>query len=315
MRSTILPKGDHTPALFSLTEVGWKERIKRPGRRLIYPVLNRLASPGIARAYASDEFRPNLWLRGQRGSDYERQRRRVNRYFSLRGARLLIAGCGTGGDIASWLTMDPKEIVGVDWFNYQRAWDMWQARFSGEGYGERVRFAQGDLVGLSEMQDASFDVIGSDAVFEHLRDLPRVLREFRRVLRPGGVLYATFGPLWYSWGGDHVSGYESIKSGYNHLLLSQEDYRQYLNGLGSFGHSEHDGRTWIEHQLFSYLKPTEYLHCIEEAGFEREFVSAIVDPRGEECMRDSALRGKLLAAHREIDLLTCAMTIIYRRPR
>ena len=46
-----------------------------------------------------------------------------------------------------------------------------------------------------------------------------------------GFLYSTFGPLWYSWGGDHVSGVNDINNGYNHLLMNDREYKNYLSSF------------------------------------------------------------------------------------
>jgi SAM-dependent methyltransferase len=42
-----------------------------------------------------------------------------------------------------------------------------------------------------------FDAILSFDVFEHVQDLEQVLAECRRVLRPGGRLFAVFPPYWH----------------------------------------------------------------------------------------------------------------------
>lgn len=48
--------------------------------------------------------------------------------------------------------------------------------------------------------DASFDVVFSSNVLEHIRDLPAMLTETRRVLRPGGyALHAMPSPAWRFW--------------------------------------------------------------------------------------------------------------------
>ncbi len=310
----VLPEGDFTPAAYSLPSAeryGW---LKRPVRRFVYPILNAAVHPWLATRHASPEFRPDLWLWGQRGNDYERHRRRVSRLFPLKGARLLVAGCGTGRDLESWVAMGPSQVSAVDWFRHDRAWSLWQDRFLLSAPRTAIQFMQGDLAHMTSIADASCDVVGSDAVFEHLRDLPSVLKEFRRVLRPGGLVYATFGPLWYGWGGDHVSGHDRVESGFNHLVLSRDDWLQYVDAAQTGDHSEHDGRTWIRHDLFSRLRPTEYLECLAHAGFQREFVSAIIDPRALRALQFSPdLRSTLLRSHRLHDLLVCGMTVIARR--
>ena len=216
----------------------------------------------------------------------------------------------------SWLEYEPKSVFGVDYFNYERAWAAMRHSALRRYPRSKLAFRQTDLVRMQEIPDGSQDIIGSDAVFEHLRYLPAVLHEFHRVLKPGGVLYATFGPLWYTWGGDHISGYDGILSGYNHLLLDPASYHAYLDRVGVRKHSEHDGRTWAEHGLFSYMRPMEYLAVLKDAGFERQLVGAIIEPRAVDCLRQLAdVRERLLADNSKLDLIITGMTIVYRKPQ
>lgn len=310
----MLPTGDHTPPDYELPLTAWSEQLKKPLRRLVYPAWNALIDPYLAMCFAEDGFRPDLWLWGQRGNDYERQRRRVNHFKPLAGSDVLVAGCGTGRDVDSWVAMNPRRVSGLDWFSYDKAWGMWRERFAQVAPEVEVRFGQADLSSLDGIPEASFDVVGSDAVFEHLRDLPSVLGQFHRILRPGGVLYATFGPLWHAWGGDHVSGYDALESGFNHLLLDHEAWQEYLDGIGERAHSEHDGRTWIEHDLFSRLRPVEYLDRLHAAGFKRRFVGAIIDPRVVAFLKQHPEKAQcLLARHSVLDLVVSGMTVIFQR--
>lgn len=308
-----LPIGDFTPSNYNLPDYKNGEVVKRIVRRFFYPIYNFVTTFFLAKKYQTNFFIPNLWLFGQRGNDYERHRRRVSKFISLKNKKILIAGCGKGKDIESWTAYSPKIIIGVDWFCYTRAWDLWRRYLNAVAPLTSIKFIQSDLANISNVEDNYIDVIGSDAVFEHLNNLQDTLKEFYRILVPGGVLYATFGPLWNSFGGDHVSGYDSILSGYNHLIMPPDEYDQYLNNMGDYTHSEDDGRTWIKHALFSRLKPTEYLTLIEAAGFKRLFVSAIIDPRAVECIGDSKFDRARLSHLDDLDLLVSGMTIIYRK--
>jgi len=306
---------DKTPIDFSINEnFGLIECLKRPIRKYFYPLLNAISSIYLKNKYKRLNFKADLFLYGQRGNDYIRQRNRVNNIKKLNNASVLIAGCGTGKDVFSWINMSPKQIVAVDLFNYKKAWDFWINHYIKLGYKKtNVKFCQGELNNLSFISDKSIDVIGSDAVFEHIKDLNSILIEFHRILKSGGILYATFGPLWFSWGGDHVSGYDSINSGYNHLILDNYNYNKYLDGLGDFNHSEDDGRTWIKNKLFSYLKPQQYLDFLESNGFTKVFTSVIIDKRAEYCLNNNdELSSKLLSNFDEIDLLISGMTIVYK---
>lgn len=94
-------------------------------------------------------------------------------------ARVLDAGCGTGGFIR-WLRSARPEwtVAGVDLEPHAVGW----AR---ERTGAEV--AQGSLTALP-FADGSFDAVSTGDVLYHIDD-PRVaVREMARVLRPGGVL-------------------------------------------------------------------------------------------------------------------------------
>lgn len=101
------------------------------------------------------------------------------------GMRLLDIGCGPGAitlDLAQ--VVAPGEVVGIDLAPEQieRA----QA-LAHERKITNVRFEQGDAYTLP-FPDASFDAVFAHTVLMHLRDPLAALREFRRVLLPGGIV-------------------------------------------------------------------------------------------------------------------------------
>ena len=61
--------------------------------------------------------------------------------------------------------------------------------------------------------------------------------------------------------------------------MAGDEYMSYLEGMGKFEHHDGDGRTWIYNDLFSYLKPTEYLSKIEKYGFVKLYASVILEER------------------------------------
>ena len=86
--------------------------------------------------------------------------------------------------------------------------------------------------------DDSFDVIASLSVFEHVFALQEVLDECHRVLMPGGVLLAEFGPiwsscwghhLWFYYGGEIVDWRNHPLPPYAHLLMERAELESWCN--------------------------------------------------------------------------------------
>jgi arsenite methyltransferase len=72
--------------------------------------------------------------------------------------------------------------------------DHCQAAASAEGLLERCRFALAPADRLTVMADASVDVVTTRSVLIYVKDKARAMREFYRVLRPGGRL-SLFEPI------------------------------------------------------------------------------------------------------------------------
>ena len=108
------------------------------------------------------------------------------------GAVVLDCGCGPGT-----VTLDIAErigdgtVVGVDMSESQVRIGM---RRAAQRALRNVSFRQGDAYALP-FADASFDVVFSHALLEHLSDPGKAVREFRRVLKPEGTL-AVCTPDW-----------------------------------------------------------------------------------------------------------------------
>lgn len=81
--------------------------------------------------------------------------------------------------------------------------------------------------------DESFDAILSIATFEHVLDLDRALEEMYRVLRPGGILFTRFGPIWSCAVGHHI-----------HMNIDEETYfrfwKEECNPIPNYYHLLYD---------------------------------------------------------------------------
>jgi ubiquinone/menaquinone biosynthesis C-methylase UbiE len=99
--------------------------------------------------------------------------------------RLLDAGCGTGSITLGLAPGDGSgEAIGTDISPDAVA----SASATASSLGRRdLCFVTGDVTALP-FADESFDAVFCSAVLQHLPDPLGALREFRRVLRPGGVI-------------------------------------------------------------------------------------------------------------------------------
>jgi SAM-dependent methyltransferase len=117
---------------------------------------------------------------------------------ALEGRRVLDAGCGPGL-YAEELLNRGAQVVAVD-----GSWPM--VELARERIGARARVLQANLAEPLPFADAEFDVVLCALVIHHLPDRAATLREFFRVLRPGGhVVLSTQHPTadWMRKGGSY----------------------------------------------------------------------------------------------------------------
>jgi SAM-dependent methyltransferase len=101
------------------------------------------------------------------------------------GARLLDAGCGSGQFAISFASRGAR-VTGVDFSPAMIA----RARDNAAAHGATVEWRIGDVTRLSEPL-AVYDAVQARVLLQFVPDVPAVLREFRRVLKPGGRLLAS----------------------------------------------------------------------------------------------------------------------------
>jgi SAM-dependent methyltransferase len=102
--------------------------------------------------------------------------------------RIVDVGCGTGATLGT--LAEYGEVIGIDRSPYA----LHYCRERGHH-----RLARGDAAALP-LADESVDVVTALDLLEHIGDDARAVREFVRVLRPGGLLIATVpaGPMLWS---------------------------------------------------------------------------------------------------------------------
>jgi len=135
-------------------------------------------------------LRRRYWDYRARGWQRRMRTRRRKRYVAERAdwlaehapsGAVLDLGCGTGS-YAKALVRRGFEVTGVDFS------DAMLKRARTEVPSARAAFVAADINDRLPFPGATFDAVLSVLSFDHVADARAVLREVRRVLKPGGVL-------------------------------------------------------------------------------------------------------------------------------
>jgi 2-polyprenyl-3-methyl-5-hydroxy-6-metoxy-1,4-benzoquinol methylase len=273
---------DHTPIDFNPETYRNQHNIKRQFLdQIIYPLstkfttyLNLFNCPELYNL----SFNTDQLLFGEKGSGFLALVQKLKSFVILKGSNVFIQGCGLGQEALAWSGVGVKSIVGMDLFNFEKGW----SQISQGSQSTSIKFLDGDFC-RTQLDAQIFDVISSFAVWEHVKDFDSMLKETKRLIKPNGIVLSGFGPLWHTFSGDHFSAVGGLETGFNHLLLSQSDY---LNWIDSFekqsswatsDESYFEIRKHINEGLFSYLRPREYIEKVEK-HFTRVHTIAIISP-------------------------------------
>ena len=206
---------------------------------------------------------------------------KINNYKKIKDSKILNVGCGNAFTYHHLFKFKPKSIYGIDVLNYRRSWQNVIDYVKKKKVSTEIKFKMMDIADLDT--SLNFDIIISEAVFEHCKDFEKIANILFNVLDKNGLIYSSYGPLWYTYGGDHFSGRDNNENGYNHLLLDSEEYKKYFNkNVGNLEYELSDdgggGGILVENDLFSKLSGNEYMNIFKKVGFESLETIAELDP-------------------------------------
>ncbi len=203
-------------------------------------------------------------------------------------ARVLDVGCGPGGWVQEMAFAYPdKEIVGIDISQQMIGYARAQAKVQGL---ENARFLVMDATQPLDFPDGSFDLVNARTLaFLPPRVWPALMREYFRVLRPGGVIRLTES----EWGFTNSPAYERLNGWFCHaMMLAGQSFSPdgrisgitpmlggFLREVGcvnirqvasvvdfSFGADAHESEFHNKRILFKLIQP--FLHKWEGISFE-----------------------------------------------
>ena len=206
-------------------------------------------------------------------------------------------------------------LAGIEIKNMTDVWTQIVPRLE-EMFGTPVAFKHGSVEHLP-YPDASFDVVVSSAVYEHVRNLNMAVHEQARVLKPGGFATHEIGPLYFSYSGDHCIGLRGLASGYDHLILDEAEYRRNIADDEFFNKkaSTVGAHSWAKKDNFSFARLHEYL-SIFQTFFKIELLILVISEEGVRYREQYPARwGQLLAAGlTPTDLLVSGIKILLQKP-
>ncbi|HEX4807942.1 MAG TPA: class I SAM-dependent methyltransferase [Bryobacteraceae bacterium] len=126
----------------------------------------------------------------------------------IRGKTVIDFGCGEGLDTLDLVRHGAKAAIGLD--IRENVLDKAISNARAAGLSDRCEF--------STSTGAQVDVIVSLDAFEHFEDPSAVLDIMHGLLKPNGVVIASFGPTWYHPLGGHLFSVFP----WAHLLFSEE---------------------------------------------------------------------------------------------
>jgi SAM-dependent methyltransferase len=174
-------------------------------------------------------------------------------------------GCGDGIiDLGLFELAHPKRLVGFDLEPTDTVALLNDARRAGHAFDalpEGLEFRTNHGTTLPA-DDATFDALISWSTFEHVGEPVGLLREMRRVLKPGGVLFLQIWPLYWSEHGSHLWPWYP------------EGYAQLDHDDGEIARRLHDAHAGREADVEFVLNEFRHLNQISADGLQRAMLAA-----------------------------------------
>lgn len=168
--------------------------------------------------------------------------RRVGFDGNINGFDLALEIGGSGGILAGLVSMTGPTVICTDIVNIQYKYNgefprLLKEKFSRNGFDldlRKIEFQTADAQNLLHANDI-FDFVFSLNAFEHIPNPLNAIEEVSRVLKPGGIFYASFDPVWTADSGSHFIHF--TKEPWLHLLLNDEEYCTLMKNAGA-GHED-----------------------------------------------------------------------------
>ncbi len=175
----------------------------------------------------------------------------------LRGKVVIDFGCGEGGDAIALAKNYALRVIGID----VRESVLERARVKARQEGvEKICYF---CTNTNEQADA---IVSIDS-FEHFSDSASVLLKMYELLKPGGAMFASFGPTWYHPLGGHLFSVFP----WAHLIFSEKALIRWRSDLRS------DGATRFSEVAggLNQMTISKFEKLVKESRFVLDFLETV----------------------------------------
>jgi len=169
-------------------------------------------------------------------------------------------GCGAGGKSLYYASLGARKVTGLDVVESYKAESETLAEKL--GLSDKFEFVLRDAT-KSGFADNSFDTIIMNDFMEHVSEPEKLLKEARRIIRPGGKIYINFPPYYHPFGA-HLS--DAVNMPWCHLFFSEKTlvdaYKDLVKNLP-------DGENRINFRISKDDKGREYFSYINKMTIKR----------------------------------------------
>lgn len=171
----------------------------------------------------------------------------------------------------------PAHLVETSGANSWTAIDLSSARLEGsEGKQNRIyRLIHGDIADYSTIGE--FDIVYTTNCFEHILRLDEALDAIFRALKPGGILFSIFAPIWSSPVGHHayvhfgdrvILNNEGFLPPWYHLAHEENEVREYCSNKYSAEVAEEFCRVTFHSGALNRLVDRDYEDKINQYPYQ-----------------------------------------------
>lgn len=174
---------------------------------------------------------------------------------NLLGKKILLLGCGTGEEIEILEKAKASNMVGIDLS--KRSIEIAKKTYP------KYNFLVADMYNIP-FEDKSFDFVYSSLVLHYAKDVDKVIKEVKRVLKPGGgFLFSVGHPLRWSTVKINIEGANYSVLGYDNNDTAKENIGEYM----SYNSHKH---YFPNNEVLEFFSgpPSMYFKLLVKNGFE-----------------------------------------------